>query len=129
MKRQSLERYTSFIKQDNDFVVVVARGRSDVVAFGHMGKDVNVKFMPYVNFEVYGFYVSPNVLRRGVGTLLFGELEKRALEQGGHGIGVISTLNAVPFYEACGFEEKEQYFHEELKLESKCMEKTLYLPN
>lgn len=125
VKRQSLQRYTSFLQQNNDFIVVLTKGGSDVVAFGNMGKEVNEKFTSHVNFEVYGCYVSPNVVRRGVGTLLLGELERRAVEQGGCGIGVMSTLNAIPFYESCGFEGKEWLFHGEFQLKNKCMEKTL----
>lgn len=121
LKRQSLQRYTSFIKQNSDFIVVLANnsqsGEDDpvIVAFAHMGKEVNGKFSSQVDLEVYGFYVSPNVSRRGVGKLLFRELERRALEQGGCGIGVISTLNAVPYYEACGFRGKGQQYHGELE--------------
>lgn len=126
MRRQSLQRYTSFIKQSNDFVVVLAK--DSVVGFGHMGKvgkEVAGKFSSQVDFEVYGFYVSPSVLRKGVGKQLYGELERRALEQGGHGIGVVSTLNAIPFYEACGFEVLERYYHGDLQLECRCMQKVL----
>lgn len=124
MGRQSLPRYTSFIKQSNDFVVVLAKEENNsVVGFGHMGKEVSGKFSSQVDFEVYGFYVSPRVSRKGVGRQLYGELERRALEQGGHGIGIISTLNAIPFYEACGFEVLEPCYHGDLQLECRCMEK------
>lgn len=126
VKRQSLQRYSVFIQQDNDFIVVLRQEAksedSVVVAFGHMGKKTEGLFSDAVDFEVYGFYVSPDVSRRGVGKLLFRELERRALEQGGCGIGVVSTLNAVPFYEACGFKVTRDYFHGDLQLESKCME-------
>ncbi len=130
-KRQSLQRYASFIKQNDEFPVVLSNNDAHssnsvaVVAFGHMGKEIKGKFSAWVDFELYGFYVSPDNLRRGVGKLLFGELQKRAPEQGGRGIGVVSTLNAVPFYEACGFGVVGVHYHGDLQLECRVMEKKI----
>lgn len=100
---QTLQRYASLVSRPDHFVLVVERGDSKrVVGFGHMGRSEG-RFSPEVDFEIYSFYVSPAVSRRGVGRMLYAELERRALRQGGCGIGVKSSLNAVPFYEACGF--------------------------
>lgn len=126
INHQNHQRYASFIRQESDFVLVLRRGsdkdEATVVAFGHMGQELQGIFSAWVTHEVYGFYVSPDCLRKGVGRLLFGELERRALEQGSNGIGVVSTLNAVPFYEACGFEVVGNHYHGDFKLESKIME-------
>ena len=130
-KRQSLQRYISFLQQRNEFVVVLPNSdcHGNVMAFGHMGKEIKGKFSAWVDFELYGFYVSPDNLRQGIGKVLYSELERRAaIEQGGSGIGVVSTLNAVPFYEACGFEVVGVYFHGDLQLESRIMEKRLLKP-
>ena len=124
-----MQRYASFIMQkDSEFVVVLDKNDSCIVAFGHMGKKSSKEFSAEVDYEVYGFYVSPSVGRRGVGRMLYQELEKRAVEQGGHGMGVKSTLNAVPFYVACGFElmeDKGMCFHGAGYLECRLLKKSL----
>ena len=125
---QSLQRYASFIKQDNSFIVVLDKKDCGVVAFGHMGKKSTEKFPAEIDFEVYGFYVSPSVCRRGIGRTLYQELERRAIEQGGCGIGVMSTLNAVPFYKACGFELMEELslcYHGAGELECRLLKKCI----
>ena len=101
--RQKIERYCQLIARDDDFVVAVD-SKEQVVAFGHLGQCTDhCKFSSEVNFEVFGFYVSPAVKRQGVGRKLMAELERRAVEQGCVKLGVFGTLNATPFYEACGF--------------------------
>ena len=125
---QSLERYASFIKQNDSFVVVLDKNDSSIVAFGHMGKKGCDKLPAEIDFEVYGFYVSPSVGRMGVGRKLYQELERRAVEQGGCGMGVVSTLNAVPFYEACGFELMEEVgmcYHGAGRLECRLLKKSI----
>ena len=125
---QSLERYISFIKDESDFVVVTSKQDDTVLAFGHMGKS-REGFSGDINFEIFGFYVSPQVARRGVGKMLSAELERRALEQGARGIGVKSSLNAIPFYEACGFRQTAACGScvggRDVELECKPMEKVL----
>ncbi len=126
---QSLQRYASFVKQeDSTFIVVLDQKDSRIVAFGHMGKKSCDKFSADIDFELYGFYVSPTVGRRGVGRKLYQELERRAVEQGGHGMGVMSTLNAVPFYQACGFElmaESDTCYHGAGHLECRLLKKLI----
>lgn len=101
--RQTRERYSQLIARNDDFVVAEDRD-GKVIGFGHLGQCTDHdRYSPQVNFEVFGFYVSPLVKRQGVGRRLMGELEKRAVEQGCVKLGVCSTLNATPFYEACGF--------------------------
>ena len=101
--RQRREKYIQLIARDDDFVVA-EDSNGQVVAFGHLGRCTDHdRFSPQVNFEVYGFYVSPSVKRQGVGRRLIAELERRAVMQGCVKLGVSSTLNALPFYKACGF--------------------------
>ncbi len=104
----------------------VAANDDAVVAFGHMGNQIEEKmFSSWVDLQVFGFYVSPDHPRKGVGKMLFGELERRGLEQGGCGIGVVSTLNAIPFYKACQFKEVGTYYHGDSKLECTILERRL----
>lgn len=108
-RRQAPEKYVNFIGQD-DFIVAICEGR--VVGFGHMGAcEDREKLVPSVELEVKGLYVSPEVVGRGVGRALFGELERRAVERGCRQLTVCSTLNAIPFYESCGFVVVKEVFH------------------
>ena len=102
-KALSLESYVPFITGDDHCVVAEDSKTGDIVAFGCIGKTFTGEFTNIVDFELRKLYVSPDSLRRGIGKLLYGELERRVLEEGGRGIGVTSSLNAVPFYEARGF--------------------------
>ena len=63
-----------------------------------------------------------------MGRRLLGEVERRAVELGCNGhIGVCSTLNAVPFYESCGYVVVRDGLHGSgpEALECKIMEKQL----
>lgn len=108
-RRQAPEKYVKFIGQD-DFIVAICEGR--VVGFGHMGAcEDREKLVPSIELEVKGLYVSPEVVGRGVGRALFGELERRAVKRGCRQLTVWSTLNAIPFYESCGFVVVKEVFH------------------
>ena len=108
-RRQAPEKYVKFIGQD-DFIVAICEGR--VVGFGHMGAcEDREKLVPSIELEVKGLYVSPEAVGRGVGRALFGELERRAVERGCRQLTVCSTLNAIPFYESCGFVVVKEVFH------------------
>lgn len=107
--RQAPEKYLQFIGQD-DFIVAVCEDR--VVGFGHMGTcEDHEKFVPSIQLEVKGLYVSPEAVGKGTGRALFGELEGRAVERGCRHLRVCSTLTAVPFYESCGFVVGREVFH------------------
>lgn len=127
--RQSRERFVQLIARNDDFVVAEDSSSGQVIGFGHLGPCTDrERFSSEVNFEVYGFYVSPLVTRKGVGRRLMAELERRALEQGCVRLGVCSTLTATPFYEACGFVvSKESHCHSlgGVELECKVLEKSL----
>jgi putative acetyltransferase len=76
---------------DTTFFVVALDGET-VVGFGE-----------YLDGSVNAVYVHPSHARRGVGRMLFDALEAEALANGATSLSVTSSLNAVPFYEACGF--------------------------
>ena len=101
-KSLKLEYYKSSIKKGDNVVLMVDQ-EDRLVAFGILGEKINEELSNRVDFELFKLYVSPQVQRKGLGKKLYWELERRVLAQGGYGIGVISSLSAVPFYEACGF--------------------------
>ena len=100
---QSRRTYASLMS--NGHCIVAEDGSTgDILAFGCMGKCSSDDFTAGCDHELHKLYVAPSVSRRGLGSELYLELERRVVSQGGRGIGVISTLNAVPFYQARGFE-------------------------
>ena len=107
---------------------MVEDSEGEMAAFGHLGQcGDRERYSSEVTFEVFGFYVSPKVQRRGVGRKLMAELERRAMAQGCVRLGVCSTLNAIPFYEACGFVViKDSHCHSlgGVELECKVLEKS-----
>jgi GNAT superfamily N-acetyltransferase len=53
--------------------------------------------------EIEAVFVSPDAGRRGLGRALLANLEGAALAGGLHSLGLHSSLNAVPFYQAMGY--------------------------
>src|SRR5258706_863137 len=54
--------------------------------------------------EVQGVYVHPAAVRRGVGSLLVAELERRARSAGLQRLHLDASLNSVSFYRYAGFQ-------------------------
>ena len=94
--------YAAWLRQGGEFLLVEDGASGRVVAFAHMLP--NTDSSSNIDFEISKLYVSPEACRKGVGKRLYRELERRALREGGCSIGLKSSLNAVPFYEACGME-------------------------
>ena len=80
---------------DLPFRTIVAERSGDVVGFG----TVHVQ-----DGQVHAVYVHPEVMERGVGRAILARLERDAREAGVDELTVLSTLNAVGFYEACGYD-------------------------
>ena len=99
---QSLQEYSSWIKSAAHFLVV-ANKDDDIFAFAHIGKCSHDTFSSEMDYEVHKLYVSPDVARRGIGKKLLKELERRVSNDGASGIALRSAMNAVSFYEACGY--------------------------
>lgn len=57
--------------------------------------------------DIDAVFVHPDKLRMGVGRMILNYLEALAREHGLQSIKLESTLNAAPFYRACGFEGTE----------------------
>lgn len=118
--RQDPEKYITFIREDT-FIVAQAEVGT-ILGFGHMAlsrsRDVQQKGSCSSNaadngitMEIKGLYVSPESSGNGIGKMLLMELERRAKLSGSKALMLASTLNAVGFYERCGFSVSEQSTH------------------
>ncbi|ESP87834.1 GNAT family N-acetyltransferase [Candidatus Halobonum tyrrellensis] len=99
-----------------EFVVAEDAADGRVVGFGELrphGGDYfqRVRAGPWTG-EVRAVYVRPDAAREGVGSALLAELERRARERGLTALGLHAALNAVPFYEARGYERVVELPHE-----------------
>jgi GNAT superfamily N-acetyltransferase len=57
--------------------------------------------------RIRAFFIAPEWARRGLGTRLYAECERRALEAGFRSFELVATLPGVPFYARLGFAERE----------------------
>lgn len=97
-----------------DFVVAERDGR--VVGFAELrphggGYFEAVSAGPWTG-EVRAVYVHPDAAGGSVGSALLAELERRARDRGLATLGLQASLNAVPFYEARGYERVAEVTHE-----------------
>jgi GNAT superfamily N-acetyltransferase len=58
--------------------------------------------------KIRAFFVHPDWARRGIGSLILDECERRALEAGFRRLEMGATLTGVPFYQARGYVETGQ---------------------
>ena len=54
--------------------------------------------------QIAGMFVHPDFVRQGIGTRLIKEIESVAIEKGYKTLDVMSSLSAVKFYQANGYE-------------------------
>lgn len=102
----------SSIAEDDCYFVVAEDEDGGVVGFGSLRLDSPEGYEAAVDAEVTGLYVHPSVTREGVGSAILADLEDRARNEGVRTLGLTSSLNAVPFYEAQGYERVREYAHE-----------------
>lgn len=102
--------YAASIESEGAFLV--AELDRSVVGFGSLSLGPPDGYAADVDAEVTGVYVTPGVTRRGVGTALYRELERRARAAGADLLGLWASRNAVPFYEAQGYEQVREHDHE-----------------
>jgi putative acetyltransferase len=95
-----------------DVSFVVAEDEGTLLGFGSLSFSPADDYGAAVDAEVTGVYIHPSAARRGVGSLLLAELERRARGRGVGTLGLMSSLNAVPFYETHGYERVEEHDHE-----------------
>lgn len=93
------EHYVESIR-NKEFYVAEEDGA--VVGFGALGLEQK---------EIEAVYVSPEVVRRGVGSAILRRLEERARELGIKSLKMDASLNAVPFYKSAGYESQKQTTH------------------
>lgn len=99
------------ISSDNTYFLVAERGAS-IVGFGWMKPDADEYFREPVDGEITAVYVHPSVAGEGLGSRLYGRLEAYARERDVSSLGLWASLNAVPFYDAMGFERVVEHAHE-----------------
>ena len=98
--------------ESEDTYFVVAEDVTDVVGFGWMKPEAGEYLQTEVEGEITAVYVDPSAARNGVGSRIYGKLEKKALQQGIESIGLWASRNAVPFYEAQGYAQLGERRHE-----------------
>jgi putative acetyltransferase len=91
---------------------VVAEEDERVVGFGSLSFESPSEYEAAVDGEITGIYVHPDTARDGVGTTLLRVLEEVARNRGMTSVGLVASLNAVPFYEHHGYERVRTHSHE-----------------
>ena len=93
------EHYAEAIRNKEFYV---AEEGDAVVGFGTLNPGEN---------EIEAVYVSPEVVRRGVGSAILRRLEERARALGLNSLKMDASLNAVPFYRSAGYESQKGTTH------------------
>jgi putative acetyltransferase len=94
------EFYESIIENHE---CIVAEYKGAIIGFGHMDSASSL---------IAGIYVSPDYLRRGIGTMLLQALETKAGTLGLMALQLCSSLNALPFYESAGYKAHMHMKHQ-----------------
>ncbi len=93
------EHYVESIR-DKEFYVAEENGV--VIGFGTLNQ---------MQSEIEAVYVSPEVVRRGVGGAILQKLEERARDLSIKSLKMDASLNAVPFYKSAGYESQKEMKH------------------
>ena len=111
--RQSPEKYLPFIATELFLIAELRPHASDrevVVGFAHLGNKT-IQGDGRSEMEVKALYVDPDWTGKGIGKKLYNRLELHAKEECCRSLVVSSTLNAVGFYESCGFTVLSEGIH------------------
>ena len=111
------ERFLPFIRA-NEIIVADDKDLGRIVGFGHLkivtpfgNEEENESVKRFekgrADYLIKGLYVEPASIGKGVGTSLMNRMESWAIGKGAIELNVFSSLNAVSFYEKCGFVRKE----------------------
>ena len=95
--------YVQWLDSSEEFIVAESTADGRVLGFCRSGLPNRSVFPEEVEFEVQSLYVAPEAAGRGVGTALLTEIECRALNEGYAVLGLVSSTNAVTFYENFGY--------------------------
>ena len=98
--------------ESEDTYFVVAEDAARIVGFGWMKPTAGKYFQTEVEAEITAIYVHPSVARNGVGSGIYNELETEAIRQDIGSLGLWASYNAVPFYEAQGYERVADHSYE-----------------
>ena len=77
-----------------------------------MNPDAGESLRTEVEAEITAIYVHPSVARNGVGSRVYAALEAEVIRQNIDSLGLWASRNAVPFYEAQGYERVADHSHE-----------------
>ncbi len=97
---------------DADETHVLVAEADEVVGFGWLREGAREHLRAAVEGELVAVYVHPSVARQGIGSRLCEALEAEADRRGIRSLGLWASLNAVPFYEAQGYDRVTAHAHE-----------------
>lgn len=89
-----LEAFESEVINRDDRVVMVAENGDRIVGWGGVRLDAA---------SLLGVYVEPGATGRGIGRTILAAVEAVVVDNGLRSVTVFAALNAVGFYEACGY--------------------------
>ncbi len=84
---------------DDDYYTIIAEDDDEIVGFSIVHLDER-----YLS----GIFIDPNYTGNGIGKNLIENVEKRSRRENIQSLETYAALNAVGFYESCGFEIKEE---------------------
>ena len=97
--------------ESDGYTFVVAETDGRVVGFGSLRHGPSPSLESPADAEVTAVYVLPSLVRRGVGSRLLAAMETEAEERGFETVGLCSSLVAVPFYDANGYDRVADRTH------------------
>ena len=128
--RQHPERYLPFV---GDGEIIVAQNQNqEIVGFGHSTVDKLLSAeerdgLPTV--QIRGLFVDPGYTAQGVGSQILKHMEDQAISDGALMLTVLSSINAIHFYERYGFfvfsKLVEQKVTDDISLKCRRMKKIL----
>ena len=125
--RQSQNRYQRFMESEEE-VLYVAENPTGIIGFGHVGPCKAVTDSQQGRtMEIKALYVAPGEVNKGIGQLIMEEIERKAKQCLCRELVVYSTINAVGFYEYCGFIKIEESYSIGDGLSLKCHRMTKQL--
>jgi len=91
----------------SDFERAIGSDTFDVVLARADGADVAYGVLNATEERIDALFVRPEYGGQGIATSLVGQLESRARMRGIDEIGIVSSLNARPFYETLGYRTRD----------------------
>jgi putative acetyltransferase len=95
------EQITALIESQATFR---SQGRESIIVAEVEGKVVGFASLSGTTWQIYGLYVHPDWMRRGIGKQLLTSLEEIALQKGCRVLRVITSPTSACFYKSQGYE-------------------------